>query len=167
MFLGLRLSSFSFLHARLWQAALSGEQVLAPRIQLTRATAALPLILCEVGYKSPVQIANPQSREISKECQKLKQMRAKWILIYYITSYTKNLNRHTTHLPEKYPGALRDDCAGDHNRSPLLSITLQLWYSVKAIQISYSWDEWSVRHVLFSQPKQLNLVPRSSRLTVH
>ena len=28
---------------------------------------------------------------------------------------------------------------------------------------SYSWDEWSVRHVLFSQPKQLNLVPRSSR----
>ena len=31
---------------------------------------------------------------------------------------------------------------------------------------SYSWNEWNVRH-FFSQPKQLNLVPRSSRLTVH
>ena len=65
-------------------------------------------------------------------------MRAKWILIYYITSYTKNLNRHTTHLPEKYPGALRDAFAGDHNRSPLLSVTLQLCHLVKATQISYS-----------------------------
>ena len=27
---------------------------------------------------------------------------------------------------------------------------------------SYSWNEWNVRH-FFSQPKQLNLVPRSSR----
>ena len=31
---------------------------------------------------------------------------------------------------------------------------------------SYSWNEWNVRHFLFSQPKQLNLVPRSSRLTM-
>ena len=31
---------------------------------------------------------------------------------------------------------------------------------------SYSWKEWNVPHFLFSQPKQLNLVPRSSRLTV-
>ena len=28
---------------------------------------------------------------------------------------------------------------------------------------SYSWNEWNVRHFFFSQPKQLNLVPRSSR----
>ena len=27
---------------------------------------------------------------------------------------------------------------------------------------SYSWNEWNVRH-FFSQPKQFNLVPRSSR----
>ena len=32
---------------------------------------------------------------------------------------------------------------------------------------SYSWNEWGVRNFLFSQPKQVNLVPRSSRLTVH
>ena len=32
---------------------------------------------------------------------------------------------------------------------------------------SYSWNEWNVRHFSSSQPKQLNLVPRSSRLTVH
>ena len=32
---------------------------------------------------------------------------------------------------------------------------------------SYSWKEWNLRHFLFSQPKQLHLVPRSSRLTVH
>ena len=32
---------------------------------------------------------------------------------------------------------------------------------------SYSWNEWNVRHFLFSEPKQLNLVPSSSRLTVH
>ena len=31
---------------------------------------------------------------------------------------------------------------------------------------SYSWNERNVRHFLFSQPKQLNLVPRSPRLTV-
>ena len=31
---------------------------------------------------------------------------------------------------------------------------------------SYSWNEWNLRHFLFSRPKQLNLVPRSSRLTV-
>ena len=31
---------------------------------------------------------------------------------------------------------------------------------------SYSWNEWNVRHFLSSQSKQLNLVPRSSRLTV-
>ena len=32
---------------------------------------------------------------------------------------------------------------------------------------SYSWNEWNVRHFSSSQPKQLNLFPRSSRLTVH
>ena len=32
---------------------------------------------------------------------------------------------------------------------------------------SYSWNEWNVRHFSSSQPKQLNLVPRSSRLMVH
>ena len=32
---------------------------------------------------------------------------------------------------------------------------------------SYSWNEWNVRHLSSSQPKQLNLVARSSRLTVH
>ena len=32
---------------------------------------------------------------------------------------------------------------------------------------SYSWNEWNVRHFSSSRPKQLNLVPRSSRLTVH
>ena len=31
---------------------------------------------------------------------------------------------------------------------------------------SYSWNEWNVRHFLSSQSKQLNLVPRSSRLMV-
>ena len=31
---------------------------------------------------------------------------------------------------------------------------------------SYPWKERNVPHFLFSQPKQLNLVPRSSRLTV-
>ena len=31
---------------------------------------------------------------------------------------------------------------------------------------SYSWKEWNIRHFLFSQPKQLNLVPWSSQLTV-
>ena len=32
---------------------------------------------------------------------------------------------------------------------------------------SFSWNEWNVRHFSSSQPKQLNLVPRSSWLTVH
>ena len=32
---------------------------------------------------------------------------------------------------------------------------------------SFSWNEWNVRHFLFAQPKQLNLVSTSSRLTVH
>ena len=85
------------------KGGLSGELVsLSSRIQLTRATAALPLILCEAGYKSPVQSANPQSREISTECQKLKQKRTKWIQLY--------------HMLYKEPEALRDDtnndCAG-------------------------------------------------------
>lgn len=67
-----------------------GTNVLALRVQLTRATAALQLILCEAGYRSPVQIATPQSHEISTECQKLKQMRTKWIRYNYITCYTKS-----------------------------------------------------------------------------
>lgn len=69
---------------------LRGTNVLALRVQLTRATAALQLILCEGGYRSPVQIATPQSHEISTECQKLKQMRTKWIRYNYITCYTKS-----------------------------------------------------------------------------
>ena len=32
---------------------------------------------------------------------------------------------------------------------------------------SYSWNEWNVRHFSSSELKQLNLVPRPSRLTVH
>ena len=67
-----------------------GTNVLALRVQLTRATAALQLILCEAGYRSPGQIATPQSHEISTECQKLKQMRTKWIRYNYNTCYTKS-----------------------------------------------------------------------------
>ena len=33
--------------------------------------------------------------------------------------------------------------------------------------LPYSWNEWDVRYFLFSQPKQLKLFPRSSRLMVH
>ena len=33
---------------------------------------------------------------------------------------------------------------------------------VPAVVLTPSWNEWNVRH-FFSQPKQLNLVPRSSR----
>ena len=32
---------------------------------------------------------------------------------------------------------------------------------------SYSWNEWDVPRFLFLRPKPLNLVPRTSRLTVH
>ena len=32
---------------------------------------------------------------------------------------------------------------------------------------SYSWNVWDVPHFLFLQPKPLNLVPRTCRLTVH
>ena len=31
---------------------------------------------------------------------------------------------------------------------------------------SYSWNEWNIGHFSSSQPKQFNLVPRSSQLTV-
>ena len=108
--------------------------VLVLHVQLTRATAVSPLILCVAGYKSQVQPANPQSREISTECQKLKQKRTKWIQYNYITCYTKSLDRHVaTHLPGIWKGALRDgtnnDQARHYNRNPLLSIIVQLLYS--------------------------------------
>ena len=60
------------------------------------------------------------------------------------------------------------------------SVLLGLFSSANILQIAdvalrvvlllflpYSWNEWDVRYFLFSQPKQLKLFPRSSRLMVH
>ena len=54
-----------------------------------------------------MQIASPQSREISRECQKLKKekKRTKVKLSYY----TKNLKRHVKKILEKLRGALIND----------------------------------------------------------
>ena len=100
------LGTASFLSAFLTQGCdrrpIWGISVLVLRVQLTRATAVSPLILCEAGYKSQVQPANPQSHEISTECQKLQQKRTKRLQYNYITCYTKSLDRHdATHLPGK------------------------------------------------------------------
>ena len=60
------------------------------------------------------------------------------------------------------------------------SVLLGLFSSANILQIAdvalrvvfllfllHSWNEWDDRYFLFSQPKQLKLVPRSSRLMVH
>ena len=89
---------------------------------MTRATAALPPILCETGYKSPEQMANPQSRGFLTECQKLKQKSTKWIEV--VRQYTNcriltsGSSRYASR--EEWQGLLRDDtnkdCAGPINQ---------------------------------------------------
>ena len=51
----------------------------------------------------------------------------------------------------------------------IADVTLRVVFLLFAIisPSSYSWNEWNVRHFSSSQPKQLNLIPRSSRLMVH
>ena len=49
----------------------------------------------------------------------------------------------------------------------IADVALRVVFFVIISPSSYSRNEWNVRHFLFSQRKQLNLVPRSSRVTVH
>ena len=55
-------------------------------------------------------------------------------------------------------------CAKSPHTRP--DVPVPLLYTAIFSPTSYPSNEWNVRHFLFSRPKQLNLVPRSSRLTV-
>ena len=67
-------------------------------------------------------------------------------------------------------------CLGLFSSASILQIADGPWSCLLAVLAtflvifspsSYSWNEWNGRHFSSSQPKQLNLVSRSSRLAVH
>ena len=95
---------------------------------MTRATAALPPILCEKGYKSPEQMANPQSHGFLTECQKLKQKSTKWIeeVRQYINCIVLISGSSSYASREEWQGLLLDDknkdCAGTINQIILAAL---------------------------------------------